>query len=194
MIEHVYYSYSTSDPHSDTLGSYSLFFAKNPIWRLIRNKLTPIFTSARMKQMFYLVAEVGNNLDKTLCATDSNDISKQDLRDYSARYTTDVIATCAYGVNAMSIEDPNSEFRKNGRKIFDTKIARAFELMCFFLFPQIVSLFKLKVFSKDSTAFIKSTINHVIDEREKSGAKRHDLIDTLIQLKNEKEDNSTLSK
>lgn len=98
-----------------------------------------------MKQMFYLVAEVGTNLNKILGTTDSKDISKEDLRDYCARYTTDVIATCAYGVNAKSIENPNSEFRKNGKKIFELSLSRAYEFLCFFFIPQIVSLLKLKV-------------------------------------------------
>lgn len=50
--------YSYSDPHSDAVGANTLFFAKNPKWKSIRTKLTPVFTSGKIKQMFPLVEEV----------------------------------------------------------------------------------------------------------------------------------------
>uniref|UniRef100_T1GZC1 Cytochrome P450 n=1 Tax=Megaselia scalaris TaxID=36166 RepID=T1GZC1_MEGSC len=36
---------SGADIHNDTLASANIFFAKNPEWRTIRQKLTPVFTS-----------------------------------------------------------------------------------------------------------------------------------------------------
>lgn len=50
--------FSASDPHSDTLGSENLLFAKNPRWKSIRQKLTPTFSSGKIKQMFPLIEEV----------------------------------------------------------------------------------------------------------------------------------------
>lgn len=50
--------YSYSDPHSDGVGANTLFFAKNPKWKNIRTKLTPVFASGKIKQMFPLVEEV----------------------------------------------------------------------------------------------------------------------------------------
>lgn len=44
--------YSSCDPHGDALGANSMFFAKNPFWKEVRTKLTPVFTSGKMKQMF----------------------------------------------------------------------------------------------------------------------------------------------
>lgn len=58
-----------------------------------------------------------------------------------------------------------------------------FEFTSFFMLPQIMNFFNFKVFSGFGDTFIKSSIAHVITEREKSGNKRNDLIDTLIELK-----------
>lgn len=43
---------------NDTLGSQNLFLVKNPPWRHIRQKLTPIFTSGKLKKMFDLMLEI----------------------------------------------------------------------------------------------------------------------------------------
>lgn len=43
----------------------------------------------------------------------------------------------------------------------------------------------LQLFSKETTVFLRNTIGEIISEREKTGATRNDLIDTLIILKNE---------
>lgn len=41
------------------------------------------------------------------------------------------------------------------------------------------------MFSKETTEFLRESINFVLNEREKSGNARQDLIDTLLILKNE---------
>ena len=42
-----------------------------------------------------------------------------DIKDLIALFTTDLIATHAFGVQANSLENPNGDFRRNGRKMFE---------------------------------------------------------------------------
>lgn len=51
--------YASLDP-KDTMGVNGLFFGKNPNWRIIRNKMTPAFSSVKMKQMYPTVETVGS--------------------------------------------------------------------------------------------------------------------------------------
>ncbi len=37
-----------------------------------------------------------------------------DIKDFFARYTTDVIGSCAFGIEANSLANPESDFIKNG--------------------------------------------------------------------------------
>lgn len=57
--------YNTADPN-DRIGYANLFFIKNPIWKTLRMKLTPFFTSGKMKKMFDLMLVCVNNLDEYL--------------------------------------------------------------------------------------------------------------------------------
>ena len=47
----------------DHLGNLNIFLVRNPGWKVLRHKLTPIFTSAKLKNMFELMEEVGRDLD-----------------------------------------------------------------------------------------------------------------------------------
>lgn len=51
---------------SDRLGYANLFSIKNPVWKILRTKLSPIFTSGKLKKMFELMLECANNLDTYL--------------------------------------------------------------------------------------------------------------------------------
>ncbi|XP_004522876.1 probable cytochrome P450 6g2 [Ceratitis capitata] len=183
--------YTSSDPHSDSLGSDNLFFAKNPTWKEIRVKLTPVFTSGKMKQMFPLIEGVAREYDKYLCSlkvdakTNSTVI---EVKEPNALYTTDVIAITAYGLQANSLNDPNGIFRRNGKKIFTFNWLRSLEAKAFFFLPIVVKFFGFKVFSTDTTIFLRDTINRTMEERMHTGTTRNDLIDILIKFRREAEE------
>lgn len=179
--------YSSSDQKSDAMGSYSLFLHKNPGWKELRTKISPVFSSGKIKQMFHLVQNVAKAMDAMLI-----DEKYVDIKDISARYTTDVIATCAFGVEANSLNNPDAEFRKNGKHIFDFTLYRALEITSVFFFPQIVSWFRFKVFSEKSTEFLRSTLHDVMKAREESGNKRNDLIDTLLAIRDDIKNSSAI--
>lgn len=47
---------------TDVVGSMNLFVVKNPEWKYIRQKLSPIFTSGKLKKMFDIILEVDKDL------------------------------------------------------------------------------------------------------------------------------------
>jgi len=52
--------YGRADPHSDPMSTYNILFARNSQWREIRTKLTPMFSSGKLKAMYPLIQEVSN--------------------------------------------------------------------------------------------------------------------------------------
>lgn len=51
-----------TDPHIDGMAANNLFFARDSVWREIRTKISPVFTSGKIKQMYPLMLEVSNTL------------------------------------------------------------------------------------------------------------------------------------
>lgn len=107
---------------------------------MIRTKLTPFFSSGKLRQMFTLMATIGTELDQTISEQILKDSDKSictEIKDIVARYTTDVIASCAFGVNAHSLTNPLSCFRESGRKIIEFTYQRAIDFTCIFFLPDL---------------------------------------------------------
>ncbi|XP_051154138.1 cytochrome P450 6k1-like isoform X2 [Leptopilina boulardi] len=167
---------------SDKIGNSNLFMIKNPDWKTVRAKLTPIFTSGRLKKMFILMEEVGKDLDVYL-ASEIPEVGTLEMKEVCAKFTTDMIGTTAYGLKVNSLNNPDAEFRKCGRQIFTYNIRRSIEFTTIFFMPELVETLGFQVFSKESTIFLRNAFWDTINERIKSGIKRNDLIDLLIELK-----------
>ncbi|EFN78001.1 cytochrome P450 6k1-like [Harpegnathos saltator] len=175
--------YGTPDTN-DRLGYANLFFIKNPAWKILRTKLTPIFTSGKLKKMFGLMLECGNNLDIYINSLKLEGSSKMlDVKELSAKFTTDVIASTAYGLNVNSLNNPDAEFRKYGKKMFHYDFFRGLEILAVFFLPNLVRLTGVKMFGKESTDFLRKAFWETMLQRMESGEKRNDLIDILIELK-----------
>lgn len=66
-------------------------------WRSLRSKVTPTFTSGKLKQMFSTVNDIADNLLKTICKESA--ISGQvEIKEMMSRYTVDVIGNIAFGI------------------------------------------------------------------------------------------------
>ncbi|XP_017069222.1 cytochrome P450 6g1 isoform X1 [Drosophila eugracilis] len=179
--------YARCDPHRDPLGYNNLFFVRDTHWKDIRTKLTPVFTSGKVKQMYTLMQEIGNDLEAALERHGENSSGKYitEIKEICAQFSTDSIATIAFGIRANSLQNPNAEFRNYGRKLFTFTISRAKDFFVAFFLPKLVSLMRIQFFTPDFAQFMRSTIGHVMQERERTGLLRNDLIDVLVGLRKE---------
>jgi hypothetical protein len=81
------------------------------------------------------------------------------------RYTTDVIASCAFGINGYSLKDPNSEFRMYVRKILDLSVRKGLAGLTAFTAPTLKKLLKLKFLDDDTTRYIRNTVWSTVEYR-----------------------------
>lgn len=98
--------------------------------------------------MFHLMKNIGDQLNEVMESTRINEKTKSfctDVKELCTRYTIDVIASCAYGLEVKSLKFPNGDFVNYGKKIFEFKVFRAVEFFAVFFFPEVVSLFRFKV-------------------------------------------------
>ncbi|KAH8297243.1 hypothetical protein KR044_008566 [Drosophila immigrans] len=179
--------YGRSDPHGDTLGSNNLFLVRNPEWREIRTKLTPVFTSGKLKAMYPLMQEIGADLESHLVRHNPGQSEKyiSDVKDVCSRFTIDSIASIAFGVRADSLQNPEAEFYEQGHKVLAATLLRSIDFFVVFFLPKLVSLLRVTFFTREFSDFIRNSINHVMAERERTATTRNDLIDVLVGLRTE---------
>ena len=66
-----------------------------------------------------------------------------EAKELCARYTTDVVATCAYGIRGNALQDPDCEFRQMGREMMDLTFWNKIKIFIVFLLPRVAKALKL---------------------------------------------------
>lgn len=171
-----------SDEKRDPLSG-GLFSQSGEKWRHMRTKLTPSFTSGKLKGMFQTMLECGLRL-KLYVLPFAEGNGTLEMRDLMARFTTDVVASVAFGNEIDSINNPNQIFREMGRKTFGLSFKNAFRLGCTLLAPSLLKLTGIKSVDEDVENFFIQLVTKNLEYREGNNVSRRDFLQLLIQLRN----------
>jgi len=112
----------------------------------------------------------------------------------TARYTTDVIGTCAFGIEMNALSDEDSEFRKMGRNIFAPTWPNLIRITIRRSMPWLFRIFTFLVPQTKNTNFFMRIVMENIAYREKNNIVRHDFIDTLNEMKKHPDKMPNISK
>lgn len=127
-----------------------------------------------------------------------NDIIKEhdelEMKELLARFTTDVIGTCAFGLECNSLKDPNAEFRHYGRLLTTKRRHNELFLVLMKRYKRISKILHVKLLPDDVAAFFMKVVLDTVEYREKNNVRRNDFMDLLIDLKNGNQESSDMDK
>ncbi|XP_051161272.1 cytochrome P450 6k1-like isoform X2 [Leptopilina boulardi] len=171
----------------DPLSNRSLPFLSHFEWNKLRKKLSPAFTPKKIRADFNYLIEVTNDLDEYLDSLNLEIGKTINIKEICAKYTTDIIGLICFGLKLNSLKNDDAEFRKFGKMMFgDFTLWRSFELTAIYLTPSYIKdFFDCRFFEKKSGEFFAKEFKKIIESREESGINRNDLLDILIEIKNE---------
>ncbi|KAJ2952226.1 hypothetical protein O0L34_g4503 [Tuta absoluta] len=158
----------------------NLFTVDGDTWKLLRQRMTPAFTSAKLKAMFPLIVETAEKL-KTIADDYAENGKEVDVRELMARYATDFIGACGFGVEADALNDENSIFRKLGKRIFTTTVRDASVLTLKLICPETFK--KLNYFAPEIHTNTMELVRSIMKQRNYKPCGRNDFIDLLLELK-----------
>ncbi|KAJ8913637.1 hypothetical protein NQ315_007354 [Exocentrus adspersus] len=171
---------------SDPLSSH-LFALGGNRWRNLRAKLSPTFTSGRIKSMFQTLVDCGLILEKYI----EKNISPEepvDIKNILACFSTDVIGSCAFGIDCNSFENPNSAFRVYSQRLFTVTKLKALKGLLLQSFGGLGRALGIKSVPTDIADFFTKVVSDTVTYREKNNVLRKDFLQLLIDLRRDDKD------
>lgn len=160
-----------------------LFAIEDDKWRYIRNKLSPAFTSGKIKAMYFTISQKGDNFVKAIEKASRNGTTI-DAKNISNRFLIDIVSSCAFGMEANTLNYEHPELVNFFREVFGAESISMIQFFFMMAFPKISKFIRLRQFSKKLTDFFMTVVTNNIKNREDTDDKRSDFLNMLIQLKN----------
>ncbi|XP_017084418.2 LOW QUALITY PROTEIN: probable cytochrome P450 6d5 [Drosophila eugracilis] len=173
------------DEENDPMSG-SLFQLEGASWRALRNKLSPSFTSGKLKAMFQTSNSVGDKLVASIREQLPESGSKElEMKRLMATFAIDIIATTIFGLDVDSFADPNNEFQVISKKVNRKNFEDIVRGTASFLFPGLEKFFVRIGWKQEATERMRELSHRTVDLREKNNIVRKDLLQLLLQLRNQ---------
>ncbi|CAH2232137.1 jg20812 [Pararge aegeria aegeria] len=160
----------------------------DPAWTNIRRRLTSTFTAAKLRILQNVIRSKSKELVQRIKREQKSGIH---LKSLYADYTTDVIGISAFGVACDATLTGKSHLRSVTEEFMKYSILRGVGWCSMFFFPEVVDLFRFKLFPKSSTDYFKKVYRAAVAQREANtdaAGEPRDLLDALLKIKKESDE------
>ncbi|CAG9811403.1 unnamed protein product [Chironomus riparius] len=172
------------NPDMDKLSGRMLFTLFDDEWRNMRNILSPIFTSSKMKMMFGILADCTNDFTEHFEEKAKETGSMiMNCKESFSRFTVDGICSAVLGFKGDCIKNEDSELFKFTMNLQKVDFWMFLKIIVFMVAHKLYVIFKLQLTRKDVYDFFYNAIVKVMKEREQNGIFRPDVIQLLMQAK-----------
>ncbi|KAG1676701.1 Cytochrome P450 3A5 [Nymphon striatum] len=131
-------------------------------WNAVRNVITPSFSAAKMKHMIDCVVTCSKELTECLVET-SKSTKEFNAKRLFGCYTMDVIAGTAFRTNINSIKNPDHEFVKMARKVFDQGFS--WKLVLMLNFPKLAAKLGVTFIDDGVANYFANLVRKIINLR-----------------------------
>lgn len=170
-------------PDCDPLMGRSMFVSRDEHWRTLRTMISPAFTGSKMRLMLSLVGECAQRFVGQLETQLAGQPCVMDVLDVARRFSSDTIASSAFGLDVNSMSNPDNEFFRMGINVSDFSGLQGLKFLGFSGFPAVMKFFNIGFFNKKQIKYFRDLVHDTISHREKHGIVRHDMINLLIEAK-----------
>ncbi|XP_035794485.1 probable cytochrome P450 308a1 [Anopheles albimanus] len=179
MVSH-FSSFNQNDFHIDEtidpLLAFNPFVQSGERWKQRRSEMTSILTMNRVRSTFPLVQQVAEEFVKYIDRTkqENPDIEAKDL---CIKYTVNVVASVAFGIDAESFTNPNAEFPRMGNALFAPSFITALRSQLALFAPDLAKLLRVPFVPGYVDRWFRTMVRETI--RQRKVEKRHDLFQAI---------------
>ena len=168
------------DPKIDPLTE-NLFCLPGTKWKQARQKLTPLFSALKLKNMLPIIQENFHLFENTV---DNHISSPIDIRDYASKLTLTLISSLAFGLYNDCFNDPDNIFRQKTLKVLEPSFIPNARFMTALFLPKICKMFKIGFFSTEVNDFYIDITKGIVEYREQQNIEFNDFLKLFMQLRN----------
>ncbi|XP_046667735.1 probable cytochrome P450 6a14 [Homalodisca vitripennis] len=159
-----------------------LFSLGGQQWKVLRAKITPLFSSNKTKGMFPIFIDAAHKLSEYVSQiTEKND--EIECKDLFTRFSVDVTTSTAFGLDIDVASDKAATFKEMAGSIFSPSLGSMYRNSLWFYGGFIAKTFNLRIIPKKTHDFFFNLAKDTVEYRETNGNNRNDLLQPLIELK-----------
>lgn len=165
----------------ESLGA-NMFHADGDTWQVLRGRFSPLFTTAKLKNMLHLLAE---HADRFLMHVESlcHQQPEQEVLSLIQKYSMITITACAFGID-LTIDSLNIEFLQ---KISELMLTTTYAIELDMMYPGILRKFNSSLFPKEVKLFFHNLVREVVEKRNGVPSERKDFMDLILELRQQGE-------
>lgn len=167
------------DKKNDPISAH-LVNIEGSYWKFIRNKLSPAFSTGKLKAMFQPLADLTDNFLEV-----ADNLSKNgktvDMRDLSVRFVSDALGLIGFGIECNSMTTNDSEFHKIA---VDTMASITYLKKTFLeCNREFFKLLRVSTVSQATRKFYTKIVNELLEFRTKNNIQRNDILSLMVNSK-----------
>uniref|UniRef100_R4G3N7 Putative cytochrome p450 cyp6ax1 protein n=1 Tax=Rhodnius prolixus TaxID=13249 RepID=R4G3N7_RHOPR len=148
-------------------------------WKAVRNRLSPIFTTGKLKLMFETMSGFGEQLVKHIDNGQHQDV---ELMETLNCFAMDTIGSCIFGIDSGSLSNPDSEFRHKGQQVLKLDLLTTIKLIILMNFPSLVKFLNVTFTKPHVVKYFSEIIKDTMNYRRDNKLERNDFIQLMMQL------------
>lgn len=164
---------------SDILFSKNIFNLTGQSWRSLRNKLTPTFSSGKLKHMFDQFLKSGDHMSEHINQQSENAC---DAKQISVEFGTEVIASTAFGIDFSKDNPQTKEFVQKASFGIYQGFRLNLTLFLATVLPKTMDFFRVSMFKPGTKDYFVNLTKATKEYRKEKNIKRNDYFDLLITL------------
>lgn len=172
---------------SNVVLGEALFEMQGESWRNLRYKLSPFFTTVKLKAMFDQICNCGGEIIKTIAEVNETgkDVDGQQLM---SKFVLDVVASCFVGLQFTQDDEAskNIRFLSNHRLSTIMSRERSMGQICRLILlmyaPKLAHKLGLENIPKEANQFFTLIIKQTLKYREQNQIVRNDFLQFLLNL------------
>lgn len=170
---------------ADPLAGH-LFSVGGKYWRNLRYKMTPTFTTGKLKAMFEQIYNCTDNLAKYIDSQAQPKVVLE-VKQMFQNFSTDVIATCAFGLEFASDSEEGIQFRNTIKETFKPSKLHILRFALINIYPKLANFFEVKTLPPEKSEYFLNISKETVKYRKEHNIKRNDFLQLILNLK-EQED------